>query len=178
MTQFPKLLIIGHGRHGKDTVADMIAKKFNVKFQASSEFLAERLMFPALKTKYNYSSTKECFDDRHNHRAEWYDLICDYCSSDKAKLGREIFTENHIYCGLRNKAEFHAMRNEGVFDYCIWVDRSDHLPAEDRSSMSLEIWMADFVIDNNYSLADLETEVDRLMTRLVTRPALNRLASR
>jgi dephospho-CoA kinase len=47
------------------------------------------------------------------------------------------------------------MKNTGVFDYCIWVDRSDHLPLEDRSSMNLEIWMADYVIDNNGTLEDL-----------------------
>jgi len=133
MITIPKLLIIGHGRHGKDTVADMICKTYNVTFQASSEFLSERLMFPALSKKYGYTTVEECFNDRHNHRAEWFDLICDYCKTDKARLGREIFRENQIYAGLRNKAEFHAMKNEGVFDYCIWVDRSDHLPLEDKS---------------------------------------------
>jgi hypothetical protein len=34
--------------------------------------------------------------------------------------------------GLRNKKEFFAMQNTGVFDYAIWVDRSDHLPPEKR----------------------------------------------
>jgi hypothetical protein len=94
-------------------------------------------------------------------------MIHDYCRDDYARLGREIFAENEIYCGLRNKAEFHAMRNTGVFDYAVWVDRSDHLPAEDKSSMSLEIWMADFVIDNNGTLADLQRNTRELITHLV-----------
>jgi hypothetical protein len=94
-------------------------------------------------------------------------MIHEYCWDDYARLGREIFAENSIYCGLRNKSEFHAMRNTQVFDYAVWVDRSDHLPAEDRSSMSLEIWMADYVIDNNGTLEDLKRNTRELVTRLV-----------
>jgi dephospho-CoA kinase len=54
-----------------------------------------------------------------------------------------------------------------VFDYAIWVDRSDYLPQEDRSSMSLEIWMADYVIDNNGGLEDLRRNTRELMTTLL-----------
>jgi hypothetical protein len=55
------------------------------------------------------------------------------------------------------------MRNTGVFHYAIWVDRSDHLPPEPKSSMSLEQWMADYTLDNNGTLAELEFNVEQLM---------------
>jgi hypothetical protein len=104
-------------------------------------------------------------------------MIHAYCAEDYARLGRDIFAENDIYCGLRNKAEFHAMRNTGVFDYCIWVDRSDHLPPEPRDSMNLEIWMANHVIDNNGDLEDLHRNTcdlaDYLLYGWNQRPALN-----
>ena len=119
-----------------------------------------------LKDKYGYANEEECYADRHNHRAEWYNAICDYNVPDAARLGREIFKAHDIYCGLRNKREFFAMQNTGVFDYAIWVDRSDHLPPESKDSMSLEQWMADFTIDNNGSLDDLKFNVDQLMTHL------------
>lgn len=60
------------------------------------------------------------------------------------------------------------MKNTGVFDYCIWVDRSDYLPPERRNSMSLEQWMADFTIDNNGSLDDLYFNVGELMSYIRT----------
>ena len=148
----PKLLIIGHGRHGKDTVCEILRDNYGFRFQSSSEFCAQKFIYDELKLKYGYTDYAECYADRHNHRSEWYDMIHAYCRDDYARLGRDIFADNDIYCGLRNRAEFHAMRNTGVFDYCIWVDRSDHLPLEDRSSMNLEIWMADYVIDNNSTL--------------------------
>ena len=167
MNNLPKLLIIGNARHGKDTVCDILKQEFGYNFRSSSDFCAEKFIYDELKVKYGYTSYEQCFEDRHNHRAEWYDMIHAYCKDDYSRLGREIFAENEIYCGLRNKAEFHAMRNTGVFDYAVWVDRGDHLPAEDKSSMSLEIWMADYVIDNNGTLADLQRNTRELITHLV-----------
>lgn len=159
----PKLLIVGHGRHGKDTVCEILRDQYGFKFQSSSEFCSKLFIFDMLKEKYGYQTEQECYNDRHNHRTEWYDAICAYNVPDASRLGREIFKTNDIYCGLRNKKEFHAMRNTGVFDYTIWVDRSDHLPPEDASSMSLEPWMANFVVDNNGTLEELKYNVNQLI---------------
>ena len=159
----PKLLVIGHGRHGKDTVCEILAKEYEYSFESSSQFCSKLFIFDMLKDTYGYENEEECYADRHNHRAEWYNAICDYNIPDPAKLGREIFKEHDIYCGLRNKKEFHAMKNTGVFDYAIWVDRSDFLPPESKDSMSLEQWMADFTIDNNGTLEDLHFNVNALM---------------
>ena len=164
----PKLLVIGNARHGKDTVCEILQEKFDYKFRSSSDFCAEKFIYNELKNKYGYKNYDECFRDRHNHRVEWYNMIHDYCKDDFARLGREIFAENNIYCGLRNKSEFHAMRNTRVFDYAVWVDRSDHLPPEDKASMSLEIWMADYVIDNNGTVDDLRRNTGELMQTLLT----------
>ena len=120
-------------------------------------------MFELLKDKYGYASEEECYLDRHNHRAEWYDAICAYNQPDATRLGKEIFKQHDIYCGLRNKREFFAMKNTGVFDYAIWVDRSMHLPAESKKSMSLKQWMADYTIDNNGTLEELELNIKNLM---------------
>jgi len=161
-----KILIIGHGRHGKDTVCEILKDKYDYSFESSSQFCNKRFIYDNLKVKYGYTNEKDCYEHRHNHRAEWYDAICNYNVPDAARLGREIFREHDIYCGLRNKKEFHAMKNTKVFDYAFWVDRSEHLPLEDISSMSLEQWMADFTIDNNSTLADLEFNITQLMSNI------------
>lgn len=164
-----KLLVIGHGRHGKDTVCEILEKNYNFSFESSSKFCSKLFIYDQLKDKYGYASEEECYEDRHNHRAEWYNAICDYNEKDAATLGREIFKEHDIYCGLRNKREFYAMKNTGVFDYAIWVDRSDHLPPESKDSMSLEQWMADYTIDNNRDLNQLMFSVYQLIENLKVR---------
>lgn len=159
----PKLLVIGHGRHGKDTVCEILRDRYGYSFESSSQFCSKLFIYDDLKDKYGYNSEEQCYADRHNHRQEWYEAICDYNVPDAGRLGKEIFAAHDIYCGLRNKKEFHAMKNTNVFDYCIWVDRSDHLPPESKNSMSLEQWMADYTIDNNGSLEQLEFNVAQLM---------------
>lgn len=161
-----KILLVGHGRHGKDTVADILDKDYGLSFQSSSMFCAEHVVFPVLKDLYNYSTVDQCFNDRHQHRTEWFQLISEYCSEDAARLGKNIFNVSDVYCGLRNKREFHSLRNQKVFDFSIWVDRSDHLPPEDKSSNNIEPWMADYIVDNNGSLTDLRKNVHDLMDNL------------
>ena len=161
-----KLMVIGHGRHGKDTVCEILRDKYGYSFESSSKFCSKLFIFDMLKDKYGYTNEEQCYADRHNHRAEWYDAICDYNVPDAARLGREIFAEHDIYCGLRNKREFFAMQNTGVFDYCIWVDRSEHLPPENKNSMSLEQWMSDFTLDNNGTIADLEFNAGQLISHI------------
>ena len=175
MSTLPKLLIIGHGRHGKDTVCDILTSMYGFTFISSSQFCSNKFMYDMLKTKYNYTSEEECYNDRHNHREEWYNGISEYNGEDPVRLGKEIFQEYDIYCGLRNKKEFYAMAAYDVFNYVIWVDRSKHVPPEDSSSMTLDESMADFVIDNNGDLGDLYTNVNKLMERLLKSPESNLL---
>ena len=163
-----KLLVIGHGRHGKDTVCEILRDEYGYTFESSSKFCSKLFIYDDLKEKYGYADEEECYADRHNHRAEWYNAICDYNVPDAATLGREMFDAYDIYCGLRNKREFFAMQNTGVFDYCIWVDRSKYLMPESKDSMSLEQWMADYTIDNNGTLDDLWFNIRQLMSYIHT----------
>lgn len=168
----PKLLVVGHGRHGKDTVCELL-ENYGYKFKSSSKFCSELFIFDELKDKYGYADEEECYADRHNHRTEWFNLIHDYCANDLARLGRNLFAKHSIYCGLRNKKEFFAMQNEEIFDYAIWVDRSDHCHLEPSSSMTIEQWMCDYTIDNNGDFARLKNNVHILVKTLFKNQGLN-----
>lgn len=166
--KLPKLLIMGWGRHGKDSVCEILTDKFGFKFVSSSYFMAEKVLFPALKDKYGYETVQQCYDDRHNHRAEWFDIIAATNEEDAATLGKAIFKEYDIYCGLRNEREFVAMKEQKVFDYAIWVDASDRgMPPEDLNSCTVHKGLADIVLYNNGTLADLEHDTFNLGKRLL-----------
>ena len=69
------------------------------------------------------------------------------------------------------------MQNEQIFDHAIWVDRIDHLPTEDPSSMSIEQWMCDYTIDNNGDLQRLKRNVDILIRTIFKNRGLDLPAS-
>jgi len=161
-----KILIIGHARHGKDTVAEIIASRLGMKFQSSSEAVCELLVFPQLSAKYGYKTPNECFKDRANHRAEWYDIITEYNKEDLTRLARLILARNNIYVGMRNWNECQACIDEKVFDYVIWVDAHKRMPLEPVSSMTVTQDQANVVIDNNGSLKDLNDKIDAWLERV------------
>jgi hypothetical protein len=88
-----KLLVIGHGRHGKDTVCEILRDKYGYSFESSSAFCSKLFIYDQLKKKYNYDSEEQCYADRHNHRTEWYNAISDMNKRDAATLGRAIFAD-------------------------------------------------------------------------------------
>lgn len=171
LPKLPKLILVGHGRHGKDTACEYLRDKFGFRFGSSSEFCAEHVVMPWMhaNTDLRYDSWEDCFEDRHNgnNRANWYNAITAFNTPDKSRLGRAILERNDIYNGLRNRAELWAMQATGLVDAVVWVDRTDHVPLEPRSSMTIEPWMADFHVDNNGSLDELERNLFRLAERLI-----------
>ena len=154
-----KLLICGEGRHGKDTVAEMLCN--NLGLQAtSSSWVAASLFFDKYKDTFGYETLTECYEDRVNKRKEWYDFISEYNNPDRTKLTKKILETSNIYVGLRNPEEFHAARH--LFDATIYVDASDRLPGEGKESNGITKDMCDIVIENNKSLKELRTKVEAL----------------
>ena len=163
----PKLVVTGFARHGKDTVCELLKNEHGFTFESSSHLAGFKVVYPALKSKYKYSSFEECYKDRVNHRKEWFELIKAYNTPDLAKLGREILHSYDIYCGLRNMGELEAMIVEGIVDCIVWVDASARVEAEPSTSITITRSDCDFVVDNNGSLEDLRVEVQRLVEKLI-----------
>ena len=155
-----KILIVGYARHGKDTAAEIISKHTGLTFITSSLFACKKIIFPALGPKYGYTTEEECFEDRVNHREEWYDLICQYNSPNKSRLCEEILAEYDIYVGMRSEHEYRASAH--LFDKIIHVDASKRVPEESASSCTLDaakLREDRIVVKNNGSLEDLEKDV-------------------
>jgi len=159
---FPKLLIIGNGQHGKDTVAEIFRDEFGMTFKSSSFAASEIFLYDALKDKYGYDTPEECFNDRAMHRAEWYRRICDYNKDDKARLAKSILEEADCYVGMRDIHEINACLEQGIFDLVIWVDAAGRLPLEGADSFNIDKSCADIIIENKGTLEELIVKVKRL----------------
>jgi dephospho-CoA kinase len=161
-SKFPTILIIGHGRHGKDTVAEYFADTFDMTYKSSSQAAAEIFIYDELKDSYGYKNFNECYEDRVNRRSEWYQMITKYNSGDRAKLAKGILVNNQCYVGMRDRDEITECIRQGIFDIIIWVDASKRYPQESSDSFNIDVSCADFIIDNNGTLDELEEKLFRI----------------
>lgn len=164
-----KLMICGHARHGKDTLAEMLG----LKYASSSQVALEHVIWPEIG--HLYQTKDACFNDRSNKRELWHGLITAYNQPDLTKLARIIFSSNDVYVGIRNREEFYAAKSEGLFDISIWVDASGRLPPEPESSNKMKPSDCDIIITNNGSHGELQQKVARLKPSLGQRATIDSL---
>jgi len=156
-----RILILGHARHGKDSVADILCERFSLRCTASSKAALPIFMFDVLNDKYdkNYKNYEEAFNDRVNCRDIWYDEIAEYNYDDKTRLAKEIMKENDIYVGLRSSEEVEQCIKEGVFDliFGVYDYRKPHEPINSNTADVFKY--SKFVITTNGTLDELKTKV-------------------
>lgn len=154
-----KILILGHGRHGKDSAAECISNAYGLTFQSSSMAACEKAVYPVLKLIYGYKSVDECFMDRHSCKEVWKQLISMYNTPDKARLCKEILSRVDVYVGMRCPLEYEASKR--LFDHVIWVDGSKR--KSDDSTMKIEYDPDTMLyLDNNGDEDDLPVRVAEL----------------
>lgn len=157
-----KICVLGHMRSGKDTLAEIFNQEFGLTYKSSSMAAAEIFIFNVLKYKYKYKTLNECFEDRVNHRAEWHKLICDYNKNDKARLAKDILENSNCYVGMRDTEEINECIKQKLFDLIIWVDASERLPEEDKSSFNIDKSCTDIIIENNGDYETFKNKAIRL----------------
>jgi len=163
-----KLLIIGHMRHGKDTVAEMIEEITGMSFKSSSEMAAEIFIYEELKVKYAYTSFIECFEDRMSHRAEWHSLIKNYNNPDRAKLAKEILKHNDMYVGMRSQEEINKCIKDDIFDLIIGVYDPDK-PLEPKDSFDIDLFSSSDIIIPTGDLETVREKVRKFCENLYTK---------
>ncbi len=156
-----KLFIIGHGRHGKDTVGEIVKKQYGLTFESSSFFCAEKVVRPWLEKHrgITYSSLDLCYEDRLNYRMEWYTAIKEYNTPDLSRLSRTIFDKHDMYVGIRDREEF--LTSKKFSDLAIWVDASERVDFVDPTCKILKS-DCDVIVENNQTEKELEEKVHRL----------------
>lgn len=164
-----RLLIIGHGRHGKDTVAEMMRDRYGLRCVSSSEFAAQKAVFPLVSDIY--PDWRAAYEDRAAHRDLWFHAIRAYNLRPGPMLAEQILEDHDIYTGMRSRAEFE--RSRALFDLVVWVDASRRLPPEPGGSMELSASDAGWIIDNNGSPDNLPREIARLAAEIERRLILS-----
>lgn len=148
------ILVLGYGRHGKDTVGEMLRDGYGYRFTSSSMFVAKEVLWSNWGCAV-YESFAEMYADRSNHRLLWMQMISAYNTPDKTKTTSTMLERGFdMYVGMRRQDELDASR--GLFDVVLWVDASERHPPETGSmDITRESANPDYVIDNNGPEEDL-----------------------
>ena len=160
------ILILGWAGSGKDEVAKLIASKanlnyFNVSFRAAEIFILDKL-----KDLYGYNNAVECYNDRTSKRETWAYLFHEYNKTNSVSFVEEMFKDGlNIYSGVRTRKDLSKVLH--LVDYIIWVDSSIRITYENNEpSFDVSEECAHYTIDNNYSISNLEEEVDMLLEKI------------
>lgn len=156
-----KLLILGHGRHGKDTVAEIIQRKTGMSFASSSRACLE-VIAPIVELVTGETDLEKMYEQRHQHRELWKRAISLYNTSDRTALARQVLQKNDIYVGMRCDIEYQASKH--LFDAVIWVDR---WTMPDDPTMKIEMQKDMYYIPNAGDLDDLEAAVELALLDIV-----------
>lgn len=170
MTTLPKVLVIGYGRHGKDTVAEIMRDTHGFKFVSSSEFVGREVLWDEWGV-HHYPDFETMFADRHtdNNRTIWMEMISAYNTPDKTRTATTMISRGYdLYVGMRRLDELRACQSANIFDYIIWVDASDrHGPETGSMDITMENSQADFNIDNNGPACDLPGMVEACLAKFL-----------
>jgi hypothetical protein len=149
----PTILILGSGRCGKDSFAELLVEELpDLTFTSSSWALAELIYEDIGKSLY--PDVKSCFDDRHSCRDTWYRWVCQYNTPDKSRLTREILSKSNCYVGQRDLEEYQASKH--LFNFIFYVDASERVRYVDET-MRIPYNPKEMIkIDNNKDLENLK----------------------
>lgn len=141
-----KILVLGHGGYGKGTFCKMLEEIHGLKSMSSSQ-AALPYIFPALQAVNTaYSSHERAYNERHECRQLWKELISLYNYPDKTTLAREILGKVDIYDGMRCNVEYAASVH--LFDLILWVDASERVDPDPTMLIQYDPSIM-FHVDNN-----------------------------
>lgn len=170
-----RIAICGYGRHGKGTVAKWLQAVTGLRYPGSTSEAAAGYMFSLLRERFGYKTVKECFEDRHNHRAEWAKSIWTYNQPDGLTLYRDMLDTHDILEGVRKRGELMALRDSEIIDLVIWVDAMRRMPREPGTSCQVSADDCDVIIENNGTLLDLYRTLRRQLGKYCGQACRQRL---
>lgn len=161
------VVLLGASGCGKDFIAEHWWNKYGITYGGSSWEACKLGVRDQLAGMYGlkYESDLACFNDRHNHRDEWFRLIALRAHYEPLWLASRIFAKSNVYVGLRSRAEYEAIA-KAFNPIFVWVHAGLRVPLEAHVSNQLLPDDADHVLPNDRSKEEGLNYADELAVTL------------
>lgn len=154
-----KIGICGHGRSGKDTAAEQLAIHTPMRYVAGTSYWARHLVYASISDHgQTYENAEKCWQDRHNHRQVWADIIGEYNRADPVKLYRDCLQDQEFLTGVRWLHEQRAIKDANLVDLWVWIE-NPRVPVDPTCQITKED--CDIVILNCVGLVQYKDRLKR-----------------
>jgi hypothetical protein len=115
------LLIVGHGRSGKDAAGSYLSSRCRgLKYCGSLSWFALPHIAKALDI-----APQIAWEQRHDNRKFWYDECNWLRRDDPLFLVRLALQQGNLITGMRDRVELDIAKREGIFSHILWIYRPD-----------------------------------------------------
>ena len=150
----PVLAICGHGRAGKDLSAEYLCHVLKITYGGSCSSIILPLIAHSLDIP-----EEQAWEERHQHRAFWFDWCCALRQDDAAMLPRLLLGKGDMVVGIRSDVEMHAA--ESLLDFTVWIERPQ---ADVDPTIQYGPEDCDVVIYNDGGKLSLYRKLDKLVS--------------
>ena len=166
-----RIMVVGHGRHGKDTVAEILATELKLRLQGSTSYAVIPLLSYALEGTTTIDDQELCYAGRHDNRKYWYDFCNMLRVIDPLMLIKLVLSRSDIIIGTRSKIEFTAALDYFKPFNVIWVQRrgfpDDPTMDYSRADVAVECNKRDIrhtTLGNNDDIPTLRQQIKSLIS--------------
>jgi hypothetical protein len=149
-----RILVVGHGRAGKDTACEYLASVTDLRFAGSTSVFLARHVAARLGVP-----EQEAYRTRHTNRHLWHRVGNEVRRHDPGLLLRESLAHAEIAAGVRDLVEIEACRREGLADLIVWV-ANNRVPTD--STVTFGERDCDVTVPNHWGLDEFRGRLLRL----------------
>jgi len=141
-----RIMVVGHGRAGKDTACEYLAKVTQLRFAGTTSLYLARYVAARLGV-----TAEEAYCTRHSNRNFWHRVGKEVRKRDPGLLVRESLKNAEIVGGIRDLEEIAACRQENLVDLIVWI-ANDRVPRD--STVKFGERDCDIVVPNHWGLEE------------------------